>query len=188
MAVYVQTSPDVTRVMREIDAYSALTTGGKDVKIMYDGFTSWPFVWYLRDYKNAQLIGQGAEANPDVATTPILLLEYGVHKDKPKLLEDYIPQRYAMRWWFPQDWYMQRFLPGQDYRTSPASSQIGGAINTIWSSITTPQNQAEVWKYLVFREPPQELGSEDLILFLRKDIAQQFHYIQYAPPPSTDVP
>jgi predicted membrane-bound mannosyltransferase len=188
MAVYVQTSPDMTRIMREIDAYSALTTGGKDVKIMYDGFASWPFVWYLRDYKNAQLIGQGAEANPDVATTPILLLEYGVHKDKPQLLENYIPQRYAMRWWFPQDWYMQRFLPGQDYRTAPATSQIGGAINTVWTSITTPQNQAQVWKYLVFREPPQELGSEDLILFLRKDIAQQFHYIQYAPPPSTDVP
>ncbi|HYO49323.1 MAG TPA: hypothetical protein VEW94_05680, partial [Chloroflexia bacterium] len=75
-----------------------------------------------------------------------------------------------------------------DYRTAPAASQVGGAINTIWTSITTPQNQAQVWKYLVFREPPQELGSEDLILFLRKDIAQQFHYIQYPPPPSTDVP
>ena len=41
MLIYVQTSPDVTRVMKELDEFSELTTGGKDLPIMYDDNTSW---------------------------------------------------------------------------------------------------------------------------------------------------
>jgi len=39
----------------------------------------------------------------------------------------------------------------------------------------------------MFRKLPKPLGSEDMVLALRKDIAQQWHYLQYRPTPSRDV-
>ncbi len=60
MATYVQTSPDVTRTVKELNDYSNYATGGTNLKVIYDSFTSWPFEWYLADYKNKQFIGDGA--------------------------------------------------------------------------------------------------------------------------------
>src|SRR5262249_45384204 len=57
LAVYVQTSPDVTRVMKELEDFSNFTTGGKDVKVVYDSEVSWPMEWYLGDYPNKKFIG-----------------------------------------------------------------------------------------------------------------------------------
>lgn len=201
MAVYVQTSPDVTRLVSEIDRFSTLVTGGKNIKIAYDSFTSWPFSWYLRDYKNAQFIGAGdPPTGPDM---PVLLLEYAKTNpsaiaDKIKnstgdvkakwqsLQNDYIPQRYAMRWWFPEEWYKTNLLPGQNYMTSPIAGQVGGIVRAATVTVTQPEYQASLWRYLIFRQTPTPLGSEDLIMFVRKDIAQQFHYLQYQPPTSVD--
>ena len=65
MLVYVQTSPDVPRMVRRSSASPFQTGTGKDMKILLDGgYTenvggqqvvhesiAWPFEWYLRDYK-----------------------------------------------------------------------------------------------------------------------------------------
>ena len=50
--VYVQTAPDVTRVMAELEKLSEELTGGKNMTVMYDGGEfgiAWPFEWYLRE-------------------------------------------------------------------------------------------------------------------------------------------
>ncbi|HKP53406.1 MAG TPA: glycosyltransferase family 39 protein [Chloroflexia bacterium] len=189
LASYVQTSPDVVRVMNEIETFSNFTTtgtnvkGGNEIKIMYDDTTSWPMEWYLRDY-NKVFIGAG-DPNPG-ADVPILLLDYERHKNKPNFLPNYIAQRYAMRWWFPQEWYMQQFLPTT--KQGSPTEQVGEAIHTVSITVTEPKLQSTLWKYLIFRETPQPLGSTDMTLYLRRDIAQLYHRLQYDAPPSTDVP
>jgi hypothetical protein len=189
MAVYVQTSPDVTRSVRELNEYSNFVSGGNNIKVVYDDFTSWPYEWYLRDYKNKQFVGGG---DPPVgADVPIIFMEYAKLNNKPELrtkLNDYQIQRYAMRWWFPEEWYKNDLIPGQDPKTSPFTSQIGGVLNTAWATVSNPQLQSTLWKYLVFREPPKPLGSEDMIVAIRKDQAQLYHYLQYDPPKTTDLP
>jgi predicted membrane-bound mannosyltransferase len=185
MAVYVQTSPDVTRTVDELNEYSYYATGTTDTKVVYDNFTSWPFEWYLRNYKNKQFVGGGdPPVGPDV---PVMFLEYAKHSNDPKL-SDYVVQRYAMRWWFPEEWYKQQFIPGLDPKTAPFLNQIGAALNTMKVSVTEPQLQSQLWKYLSFRETPMPLGSEDMVLVLRKDIAQVWHRLQYEPPQVTDIP
>lgn len=185
MGTYVQTSPDVTRTVKELEDYSYYATGARDLKVAYDSFTSWPYEWYLRNYKNKQFIGGGdAPAGPDM---PVMFLEYAKHNNDPKL-NDYVVQRYAMRWWFPEEWYKNEFIPGLDPKSSPFMSQIGGALNTAKVTVTQPSLQATLWKYLAFREPPKPLGSEDMVLVVRKDIAQIWHRLQYPPPDITDVP
>ena len=185
MGTYVQTSPDVTRTVNELEDYSYYATGERDLKVVYDSFTSWPYEWYLRNYKNKQFIGGGdAPTGPDV---PVMFLEYAKHNNDPNL-SDYVVQRYAMRWWFPEDWYKNQFIPGLDPKTAPFLSQVGAALNTAKITVTEPQLQATLWKYLAFREPPMPLGSEDMVLVLRKDIAQVWHRLQYQPPEVTDIP
>ena len=54
MIVYTQTSPDVTRLLDEIQAAADETGGRSSFPITIDetsGF-GWPWVWYLRDYDN----------------------------------------------------------------------------------------------------------------------------------------
>ncbi len=189
MASYVQTSPDVTRVMQEMDEFSKYQTGGKNIKVLYDSFASWPFSWYLRDYKNSQFI---AAAQPDPAAgAPVMLMEYGSKNNNTALDKDYVKQRYAMRWWFPEEWYKNDLVsslpPGQDYKSAPFLSSLGAVLKTGVSTVTDPSNQATLWKYLLFRETPHPLGSEDMLLYLRKDIAQQWHYLQYNPIPSDNI-
>lgn len=218
LASYVQTSPDVVRVMNEIKTFANYSAtgkdlkGGNDIKIMYDTDTSWPMEWYLRDY-NKVYIGTG-EPQP-AADVPILLLDYEKHKNQANFLPNYVAQRYAMRWWFPQEWYMEEFLPHQFLRDengnfiylkddegkpvndkngnpmkaqAPALNQLGEAIHTIKVTVTEPKLEATLWKYLIFREPPKPLGSTDMALYLRRDIAQLYHRLQYQVPDTTDLP
>jgi hypothetical protein len=104
------------------------------------------------------------------------------------VLTEYVQQRYAMRWWFPEEWYKNDFLLGLNPKTSPFNEQIGGVFKSAWVTMSEPQFTGTLWKYLVFRDPPKPLGSEDMIVLLRRDIAQNWHYLQYPPPPMTDVP
>lgn len=190
MAVYVQTSPDVTRTMKELTDFSVATTGGKNVKVLYDSFASWPFSWYLRDFKSASFVGGDVPKPGD--DVPVMITEYATKHDNPDLLKNYTQQRYAMRWWFPEEWYkndlMSGLPAGEDYKSAPITRSAGVLATKLGDTFTKPDNQATLWNYLMFREPPKPLGSEDMIVFLRKDIAQTYHYLQYKPMPGDDLP
>ena len=56
--------PDVTRAADTIDRLSVDQTGTRDLKVMYDSQTSWPWEWYLRDYKNKQFQPGGPGPRP----------------------------------------------------------------------------------------------------------------------------
>ncbi len=185
MAVYVQTSPDVTRTVKEIDDYSTYATGGLNTRVTYDSFASWPFEWYFRDFKNKNFIA--ANEVPTGPDYPILVLEYAKHNNDPALA-DYLVQRYAMRWWFPEDWYKSQLIQGQDYQTAPFGSQLGAILGTTAGTFTNPQMTSTLWKYLIFRQTPEPLGSEDMVVAVRRDIAQIYHYLQYQPPDRSDEP
>ena len=81
--VYAQGAPDAGIVAREIDDMSRRLTGGLHLKIAYDNETSWPFVWYLRNYDNAVYFGEAPSGPLDAdvvlvgtaneaATTPFI--------------------------------------------------------------------------------------------------------------------
>ena len=42
------------------------------------------------------------------------------------LLKDYVAQRYALRWWFPQEWYMDGFIPNHN-QTDANGAIINGS-------------------------------------------------------------
>ncbi len=152
MLVYTQTAPDVGLVMRQINdiAYRS-GQGVSKLNVVYDAGVSWPFEWYLRDYTSRTYIGNG---NPPPDAPVVLVgLENG-HADQVKALlgSKYVSQRYRLRWWFPED-----------YREMTPESIVAGLLS--------PTNRAKLWRFLLYRDPPDPLGSTDFMMFVRRDLA-----------------
>jgi len=212
MAVYVQTSPEVTRAADAIDRLSVDQTGARDLKVSYDSLASWPWEWYLRDYKNKQFLGGDGPTTapgPDVAVLVVDSSWYDkVKAGQAPQLSNYVGTKYPMRWWFPEDTY-RNFVPttwdelnkGQpakpdgspNYAVDAAGKQIKapvrqmeGALDTIAYTLRTPSEQGKLWKYLIYREPYAALGSTDFAVFVRKDLVNRYNYLQSLHLPNYD--
>lgn len=196
MLIYVQTSPDVTRVMRELDEFSALKTGGKDLSIMYDDNTSWPFQWYLRNYTNKQFFSCTAGATcsltdpppDDVAVVLVGDENLSAHPELASLLSNYQGTAYAMRWHFPEEVYRGFAIapeldPGWSAWTSREQPHgLRAVVGSIASSVATtltPDGQAKLFRLLTYRELGAPLGSYDFTVFVRKDLVPEYNTIRY---------
>jgi uncharacterized protein (TIGR03663 family) len=162
MLVYTQTSPDVGQVMSEIDRIAFRTGAGKDkVKVVYDSGVSWPFEWYLRDYKGRAFIGAGPIPN-NALDAPIVLVGVENNRDqaiRQQLGSKYVGQRYRLRWWFPED--------HRDGNNVFAYRAI--TLDSIRWLIVDPATRGRIWRYFMFRETPP-LGSTDFMMFVRRDL------------------
>ena len=191
MIVYVQTSPDVTRVMREIDLFSAELTGGKDLTIMYDDNTSWPFQWYLRDYPNKQYFSQtlGEPPAEDVAIVLVGNENLALHPELANALTNFTPQAYSMRWHFPEDETYRPFAIAPELsdarnawsRERPPYTLVKVARSVLSSLRATarPDNQARLFRLLAYRELGAPLGSYDFTIYVRTDLLPQYNAIRY---------
>lgn len=191
MLVYVQTSPDVTRTMDELNRFSAETTGGKDLVILYDSNTSWPFQWYLRDYRN-KLYFDKTLSEPPADDVAIVLVGNENLSGSPELagmLSNYVPQQYSMRWHFPEDEIYRPFaiapeLPvGRSAWVSATQPHgVVAVIQSVFSSLaatTQPVNQGRLFRLLAYRDLWAPLGSYDFTVYVRKDLLPQYNAIRY---------
>ncbi len=196
MLVYVQTSPDVTRVMGELDEFSALMTGGKSLPIMFDDNTSWPFQWYLRNYTNRQMITCNASTGctlvdppaDDVAVVLIGNENLGAHPELTSLLSGYQATAYEMRWHYPEEGYRNFALapelkPGWSaYMYEGQPHGPADVVASVFSSLTataTPDGQARLFRLLTYRELGAPLGSYAFTVFVKKDLLPQYNQIRY---------
>jgi hypothetical protein len=186
MAVYVQTSPDVTRMVQQVERLSVDQTGGRDLVVMYDSETSWPMEWYFRDYKN-KIFNSGGPTTAPAADVAVLVVHpkfYDqVQNGQAPHLDNYVGTKYVMRWWFPEETYRQ-FVPDRfdrvnedGTRTKEPIGQATGFFSTIWYTLTTPSEQGKLWKFLIWREPYAPLGSTDLAVFVRKDLFNRYNFL-----------
>src|SRR5581483_2285768 len=96
LLIYTQTSPQVKDAVAQIDQLSNQLTGGKDLKIAYDAASTWPFAWYLRDYKNLSIV-------PTVTTAPdqpVVITAVDNDAQTKPLMTNYVGNRYHLRTWF----------------------------------------------------------------------------------------
>ncbi len=196
MLVYTQTSPDVTRVMGEMDEFSELQTGGKTLSIMYDDNTSWPFQWYLRNYPNKQFFGCTDNGTCSLTDAPsddvavVLVGKYNLtaHPELATLLSNYQGTEYEMRWNYPEEGYrsfaIAPELPvGRSAWTNENQPHgLGAVARSIWSSmmaIATPDGQARLFRLLAYRDLDAPLGTYPFTLFVRKDLVPEYNTIRY---------
>lgn len=175
-AVYVQTTPRVPNLMRALTTVSEETAGGKTAQIIYDSEVSWPFVWYLRDFRNARFMSDGPGAVPTGDVEFVIVGAENESKVEP-YLSNYRSYHYPMRWWFPEDMY-RRLVPSEEIKDKgllrgtllQARYVLGGV-----ATLHRPERQAMLWRYLMYRRPDGILNSTDMVVFVRKDLVGKYN-------------
>jgi hypothetical protein len=117
MGIYTQTSPDVARVVNEIDLTSEILPQRDRLPILYDTEGRTPLAFYLRHYINAKAVSDfsktalNANGVPNVQDYPIIM----AFTDKRDALtaqlgDKYVRRTYSFRWWFDEAQY-RNFVP-----------------------------------------------------------------------------
>lgn len=183
MMIYTQTSPDVTRVMAEIDALSYELTGGKNMVVLYDAGVSWPFQWYLRDYPNKRFVGGSLATSADDA--PVVLL---ANDSSSAGLEGYTAQEYVLRWWFPEELYRDFAIapelpPGRSAWASDddphGPGAIIGSILDSSSAQLTADGQMRMFRLLTYRDLDRRLGQYRFTMYVRNDLVPMLNQVRY---------
>jgi len=154
MMVYAQGAPDCSLVMREIDDLSRRLVGDKELKVAYDEAVSWPFVWYLRDYKNSQFFGKQPGGPLDAEVVLVgTSNEPGV---KPHLGNRYVRREYRLVWW-----------PDQEYMSLTPKK--------LWDQLRDPVERKKIWNILFYRKWENPLTQwphvNRFAMYVRRDVA-----------------
>ncbi len=183
--VYAQGSPDVALVAQEIEEMSRRLTGGLHMKVAYDDDASWPFVWYLRKFDNAQFYGKEPEGPFDAEV--VLVGPPNESAVKPLLGNNYYRRQYRLIWWPNQDWYMDAELrsvrEGMQGKGSLGSLSdnllyMGKMLQKIWRVISSESARQNLWNVFFYRKY-EEASLTDwphvhkFAMYVRRDVAQQ---------------
>ncbi len=129
--VYAHASPDIKRALREIDAISERTVGGRNIVVAYDDDSSWPLSWYMRLYPNHKFYG--AAPTTDNMTAPVILVgPKNYDKVHPYVTRDYVKRTYRLVWW-----------PDMDY--------FNMTRERLWNAIVDPQQRERIFQIFFFR-------------------------------------
>ncbi len=169
--VYVQSSPRVENTIRAITGVSEKTVGGQKAPLIYDTVVAWPFVWYLRDFPNARFEGDGPRSVP-TSDVQFVLIGADNEDDVQPFLKNYTAFRYPMRWWFPEEMYRNLIPKAEVEAAGPLRGLYlnGKYVLQGFASWRQPQQQAQLWRYVMYRRPDGILNSTDMVLYVRKDL------------------
>ena len=118
--VYAHGAPGIRLVMEQIDELSTRAADGKGLDVAYDDETSYPYMWYLRNYPRVHFFG--GTPTRDLLNYPVVIVGAGNWaKVEPILGNRYYSFEYPRLWW-----------PNQDYW------RIG------WSSIESERNSEQI--------------------------------------------
>jgi uncharacterized protein (TIGR03663 family) len=183
MIIYTQTTPDVTMLMEEVEQLSERLVGGKDMRVAFDEFTSWPLWWYLRDYPNKVFFGKEPMGQLDA---PVIFVGLENESAVRPYTTDYIRHQYRLRWWFPEDYRTLgqcsaiRALLRSDTRQQAINFFLNRDPAT-WGSVSceaiedlrNPETRQSAIDFLLYRDLQEPLGSSDFAFYIRRDIAAQ---------------
>ncbi|MDA0769614.1 MAG: TIGR03663 family protein [Chloroflexi bacterium] len=156
MIVYTQTSPDVTQLMREIQAAGAASGEQLDMSITIDqtsGFT-WPWAWYLRDYTQVNYPSYESGELEEAPDSPVVVVhsnnQAGVHDTLTPMYEN--AELIKHRWWFPESTYRDV------------------TVKKFFKAVVDRESWRRVMDYWLYRKGVSDrIGSEDAYLYVQPD-------------------
>jgi uncharacterized protein (TIGR03663 family) len=194
--IYAQGTPDVPNAMREIQELSRrlcaqsatdnkvkINCDNNTIKVAYDDDASWPFVWYLRNYRNAQFYGKSPGAPFDAEV--VIVGSANESAVKPFLGNKYVRRQMRLIWW-PDENYKDltwtRLFGGTD--------QSGNEVKGILIGDNLKSLVRDVWFYHKY---PTSLSSWPYVhvfsMYVRRDVANllwQYAGVVAPPPASTE--
>lgn len=186
MMVYVQTTPDVNKVMAQVASVDKKAFGGQQnvpVSVMSDA--TWPFAWYLRDYHQTVFINT-SEQDPCPAISndaPIIIVGGDCLASYKAMYGDkYQVTTYHMRTWWDEGYKPPPCIPSKT-DSCLGKPTWGGVGPLLWLSYgDTPPKDAHfdlgraatnVWNWWWHRQAiGSTTGAYDMAILIRNDLAQ----------------
>jgi len=171
--VYAHATPDIKRMLAEIDLISERTVGGRNVVVAYDDDSSWPLSWYMRQYPNSRFYG--ANPNADVMSSPIVIVgSKNYEAVRPYLTRDYVKRTYRQVWW-----------PDQGY--------FNFTLDRFFTTITDPVKMHNIFEIVFYRRyadsedptKPRDMtkwpNRHEFEMYVRRDLAEQIWDLNVTP-------
>ncbi|MBF0524521.1 MAG: TIGR03663 family protein [Deltaproteobacteria bacterium] len=131
---YADGTPDIKRVLKEIDSISRRTAGERKIDVAYDDDTTWPLHWYMRLYPNNHYYN--AKPSPDMLKMPVIIVgSKNYDQVRPLMTPEYDKKTYNLVWW-----------PYQGY--------FGLNPTRIYQALTDPETRRFLWQVIVNRHYP----------------------------------
>ncbi len=165
MLVYTQTTPDIPKILDQIEQVAEETGLGKDLPIVVDSRDafSWPWVWYLRNYHSDSY--PNLEGGQEPPANAILLVNISNDADMQPHLDGYGPgQPYSHRWWFPETY---RGLELEDGKRKNLLTIFADFV----ASLGDDDTWDTWWRYFRDHEPPQPTGSANAVAYFPEEFA-----------------
>ncbi|MEI6632729.1 MAG: flippase activity-associated protein Agl23 [Chlamydiota bacterium] len=159
--VYTQTSVDIQKTLRIIAGLAEETGKGFQFPMGIQGESTWPYTWYLRDYKDW--------FHPGAFTAPskmVVAVDWDKRKDFSAVLEPhYREMRMKLReWWVPSPLGSLK-NPGRGW----AESVFGRSPFSVFLADASYRMNA-LLQYYFGRKVWSILGSQDIAFYVRKDL------------------
>ncbi|NLG49344.1 MAG: TIGR03663 family protein [Chloroflexi bacterium] len=155
--VYAHGTPDTALVTRELEDMSRRLYGDLSMKVAYDDESSWPFVWYLRNFTNAQFYGSKPSGPFDAEV--VIVGTANEASVKPLLGNRYYRRQYRLIWWPLQTWYNQ---------LTPEK---------IVEELKNPEALRKRWDVIFNRKYDESVTAwpfvNNFAMYVRRDVAQQ---------------
>ncbi|HLZ26402.1 MAG TPA: flippase activity-associated protein Agl23 [Chloroflexota bacterium] len=177
--IYVQSTPDVPFIANEISRIAAQTGQGKDLKILLDNgwgdgdheAVSWPFEWYLRDYKNRRYYTKTIDSTINLADYPVLLARSTNLDPIQAELAQYTCQTYKLNAWFPEDYKAFAGTDGPGFTIGSKRVELPTLkFDVIGQTLSNPDNRLRLLKFLLYRQAPGDTGAREMLFCVNKEI------------------
>ncbi|MGD9893907.1 MAG: flippase activity-associated protein Agl23, partial [Dehalococcoidia bacterium] len=168
LLIYTQTSPRLDQLAEKIDELARVSGEGHNLPIMIDtsdAFT-WPWAWYLRDYKNVTYVDLTTYPRQDLANLRRPSVLVALTNNAP--LASTWPgafgpgERFPHRWWFPEEAYRSATGP------------------RFWEWLRQPEMWSTWLDFYLHRTVPFEIGSIEAVAFFPPDFVSQSDLDQQA--------
>ena len=156
LLVYTQTSGDIPVLRDQIDNAAKESNLGKNLPIVVDsvdGYT-WPWAWYLRDYKSVSYTTISANYTPPQGAVLLISRQSATNMNLGAAYNEGVP--YHHRRWFPEE-----------YRGADGKYSSRDFFRDLFS-----KSALSTWlDYWIRRTPPNELGTVDGVAFFPKGLS-----------------
>jgi uncharacterized protein (TIGR03663 family) len=177
--IYVQSTPDVPWITNEIERIASQTGQGKDLKILLDNgwgdgdheAVSWPFEWYLRDYRNRRYYTKTIDPSINLADYPVLLARSSNLDPIQNELSSYTCAQYKLNAWFPEDYKAFSLTDTPGFSVGTHRFEVPWLrFDALGQTLSNPDNRLRLLKFILYRQAPGETGARDMQFCVHKEI------------------
>lgn len=170
--VYVQSGLDTKEVVQWVEKISYGETGATDLHMTIEDKCSWPFAWFLRDYKF-----RGHPTSITAADNPLIMSATESDAQAYPILDGagYVNRKYKLRVWWVPSWFKKGF-PETPMSLSLFWDWFWGNLVPIGTHRPDMVEWNDLVNWALYRQVWSDMGSYNMRLWVRPDLAAKYGF------------